>query len=105
MKTEKISHHKSENSFMWKWNTYLSVKSNWNSKTYLTEAIKAVDSGNNMQALKQVDLAGDQLDIVRNWVCIRLWRPRWRRRRRRNRWECRWNRLRRQKWWRYAPIF
>lgn len=33
-------------------------------KSYLTEAIQALDSGNNTQALKQVDLAGDQLEIL-----------------------------------------
>jgi hypothetical protein len=33
-------------------------------KSYLTEAIQALDSGNNTQALIQVDLAGDQLEIL-----------------------------------------
>jgi hypothetical protein len=33
-------------------------------KSYLTEAIQALDSGNNTEALKQVDLAGDQLVIL-----------------------------------------
>jgi cell division protein FtsX len=33
-------------------------------KTYLTEAIQAMDSGNNTQALERVDLAGDQLEML-----------------------------------------
>jgi cell division protein FtsX len=33
-------------------------------KTYLTEAIQAIDSGNNTQALERVDLAGDQLEML-----------------------------------------
>lgn len=33
-------------------------------KGYLTEAIQALDSGNNTQALEQVDLAGDQLETL-----------------------------------------
>jgi hypothetical protein len=31
-------------------------------KNYLTDAIKALDSGNNTRALMQVELAGDQLE-------------------------------------------
>ena len=39
-------------------------------KSYLTEAIQALDSGNNTQALKQVDLAGDRArNIDRNRIC------------------------------------
>jgi cell division protein FtsX len=33
-------------------------------RTYLTEAIQAIDSGNNTQALERVDLAGDQLEML-----------------------------------------
>ena len=33
-------------------------------KTYLTEAIQAIDSANNTQALERVDLAGDQLEML-----------------------------------------
>ena len=33
-------------------------------KAYLTEAIQAIDSGNNTQALERVDLAGDQLGML-----------------------------------------
>ena len=33
-------------------------------KSYLTEAIQAMDSGNNTQALERVDLAGDQLEML-----------------------------------------
>jgi hypothetical protein len=33
-------------------------------KDYLTEAIKSLDSGNTTRALKQVDLAGDQLETL-----------------------------------------
>ena len=33
-------------------------------KAYLTEAIQAIDSGNNTQALERVDLAGDQLEML-----------------------------------------
>ena len=33
-------------------------------KSYLTEAIQALDSGNNTQALERVDLAGDQLEML-----------------------------------------
>src|SRR5918995_229415 len=33
-------------------------------KTYLTEAIQAIDNGNNTQALERVDLAGDQLEML-----------------------------------------
>jgi hypothetical protein len=33
-------------------------------KSYLTEAIQALDSGSNTQALEQVDLAGDQLETL-----------------------------------------
>jgi FlaG/FlaF family flagellin (archaellin) len=33
-------------------------------KGYLTEAIQAMDSGNNTQALERVDLAGDQLETM-----------------------------------------
>jgi hypothetical protein len=33
-------------------------------KSYLTEAIQALDTGNNTQALEQVDLAGDQLETL-----------------------------------------
>ena len=33
-------------------------------KSYLTEAIQALDTGNNTQALERVDLAGDQLETL-----------------------------------------
>ena len=33
-------------------------------KSYLTEAIQALDSGNNTQALERVDLAEDQLEML-----------------------------------------
>ena len=33
-------------------------------KNYLTDAIKALDSGNNTRALMQVELAGDQLETL-----------------------------------------
>jgi hypothetical protein len=33
-------------------------------KIYLTEAIQALDTGNNTQALERVDLAGDQLETL-----------------------------------------
>lgn len=33
-------------------------------KNYLNQAIQALDSGNNTQALEQVDLAEDQLEII-----------------------------------------
>ena len=33
-------------------------------KSYLTEAIQAMGSGNNTQALERVDLAGDQLEML-----------------------------------------
>jgi type II secretory pathway component PulJ len=33
-------------------------------KTYLTEAIQAIDSANNTQALERVNLAGDQLEML-----------------------------------------
>jgi len=33
-------------------------------KSYLTEAIQAMDGGNNTQALERVDLAGDQLEML-----------------------------------------
>ena len=33
-------------------------------KSYLTEAIQALDSGNNTQALERVDSAGDQLEML-----------------------------------------
>ena len=36
-------------------------------KSYLTEAIQALDTGNNTQALERVDLAGDRArDVDRN---------------------------------------
>ena len=33
-------------------------------KNYLTQAIQALDSGNNTKAVEQVNLAGDQLEIL-----------------------------------------
>lgn len=33
-------------------------------KSYLTEAIQALDTGNNTQALERIDLAGDQLETL-----------------------------------------
>jgi hypothetical protein len=33
-------------------------------KNYLTQAIQALDSGNNTKALEQIDLAGDQLESM-----------------------------------------
>jgi hypothetical protein len=33
-------------------------------KDYLTQAIQALDSGNNTKAMEQVDLAGDQLESM-----------------------------------------
>jgi hypothetical protein len=33
-------------------------------KNYLTQAIQALDSGNNTKAMEQVDLAGDQLESM-----------------------------------------
>ena len=33
-------------------------------KDYLSQAIQALDSGNNTKALEQVDLAGDQLESM-----------------------------------------
>jgi hypothetical protein len=33
-------------------------------KNYLTQAIQALDSGNNTKALDQIDLAGDQLESM-----------------------------------------